>query len=167
MSAAAAAGAQRLEATLRVEREQLAVDARILDADVARILSALRDGLESRVTFQFRVYERPRGLRSVIGDRLIGERRVTHSGSMDFFDRRYVLESDVAGVASFAEPEDFMLRFLGIGALVLAGTEPGGRAYVLGRARVDYVTLDPPLSIIALFRPTSTTTGWIRLEDGR
>jgi hypothetical protein len=36
--------------------------------------------------------------------------------------------------------------------------------YLLARARLEYVRLDPPLHIVRLFRPTAATTDWKRVE---
>ena len=153
-----------------------AIRSRLTGVTTQRILDSLHEGLESRVIFQFRYYEQPD--RTLLGDRLVGEAEVIHSGSMDFFDGRYILETDrqwtvgrtrarpEESTFSFAAPEEFLLGFLSTGGLSLA--LPGGgtsnNAYVMARARLDYVKLDPPLNIITLFRPTATTTEWRRIE---
>ena len=54
--------------------------------------STLREGLESRITFTLRVFEKSRGLLALLGDRLLAETTLARSAYYNFLDGTYVVE---------------------------------------------------------------------------
>ena len=90
-------GAQNLECVITRTGPSLVLSARLTGIDSAHILEAIHDGLESQISFQFRLYTPSGGIRSFFGDRLIAEREVLQIGSMDFFEGGYILNSDLPG----------------------------------------------------------------------
>lgn len=181
--AARLSSGQQIETSLVSSNDQLLIQARLTGIDTERVLDSLHDGLETQVTFQFRYYSRPGRTFTLFGDRLLSEAEIIHSGSMDFFDGSYILDSDLRlassqtksilgangrtpSVLSLSTPEEFIRRFLSIEQCELPIPAGGvsGRAYIMARARLDYVKLDPPLNIITLFYPTAATTEWQRLD---
>lgn len=133
--------------------------------------AALRDGMESRITFTLRFYESRPGLAGLFGDALLAERTVVRAAFYDFFDRLFVVEQD--GVrASYADEAVFLATFFRLRGIELApATEARGAAdagggpsrYVAARAQYDPVRLSPPLTILTLFGFAARhTTPWVR-----
>jgi hypothetical protein len=164
LACAAVAGAEDIAVSVASSTAgRITVDARIIEADTARLLRSLRDGLESTVTFEVRLYRKAIGLRGLLGDPLVDHVDVTRRASVDFLDDRYILVDEAGTTRLLTDLEDFLREFLTLAALPL--TPPaGGQAYVYARARLEYVKLDPPLHIVALFRPTAAVTRWCRVD---
>jgi hypothetical protein len=139
------------------------VTAVVSAVDTRRLLAALSQGLESTITFELRLYRRTTGLRALLGDRLLAQRSVGRRASMDLIDGRYILLDEGGETRAFAAPEDFVRDFVALRALPLGWrAEPG--SYLAARARVEYVRLEPPLHIVALFRPNAVVTDWSRVD---
>ena len=133
--------------------------------------AALRDGLESRITFTLRFYESRPGLAGLFGDALLAERTVVRAAFYDFFDRRFVVEQD--GVrTSYADEAGFLAAFFTLrdvelapaaGARAADGAGGSPSRYVAARAQYDPVRLSPPLTILTLFGVAARhTTPWVR-----
>jgi hypothetical protein len=141
------------------------VSVELTGADRPRLLAALGRGLESAVTFELRLYERTSGLRALFGDRLVGKKDLARRASMDFLDERYILDEEGGETRQHSGAEDFVADFLSVRSLRLPWSARAG-TYLIARAHVDYVRLEPPLHIVNLFRPTGATTVWRRVELG-
>ncbi len=139
------------------------VSAAITGVDRPRLLASLAEGLESSVTFEFRLYRRTTGLRALLGDRVVAQFKVERQASMDFLDGRYILLDMGAETRRHTAAEDFVQDFLTVRSLRLAWPADS-RTYLIARARVEYVRLQAPLHIVTLFRPTSSVTAWQRVE---
>jgi hypothetical protein len=126
--------------------------------------ASLREGLKSQVTYQLRLYRRQKGLLSFLGDRLLLERKLTRTASLDLFDNRYCLLDETgqrrfAGEAAFLE-DLFSLRDFPLGPLA-AGER--AECYVLARGRLEPVRVVPPLDIVRLIAPlTSFSSRWVQ-----
>jgi len=131
--------------------------------DGSRLLESLAEGLESSVTFELRLYRKTRGLRSLLGDRLVAQTAVERRASMDFLDGRYILVEEGGETRLVSGAEDFVREFLVLRALRLPWTADAD-AYLIARARLEYVRLEAPLHIVALFRPTAAVTEWRRVD---
>jgi hypothetical protein len=133
--------------------------------------SALRDGLESRISFTLRFYESRPGIAGIFGDTLLAERTVVRAAFYDFFERRFVVEQDGMRT-SWADEAGFLATFFTLRDIELAPTAgsraaagPGGGAsrYVAARAQYDPVRLSPPLTILTLFGVAARhSTPWVR-----
>jgi hypothetical protein len=131
----------------------------------------LRDGLESRITFTVRLYERRAGLAALFGDALLDEISVIRVAFYDALAGRYVVEQD-GEPAAYADGPSFADGFFTLRGLDLDdGTRPGreeagGRErYVAARAQYDPVRLSPPLTILTLFGVAArATTPWARRD---
>ncbi len=131
--------------------------------DSARLLSSLSQGFEIGVTFELRLYGRTSGLRSLLGDRLLEQVDLARRASMDVIDGRYILFDETDDARLYDGGEDLVRDLLSLHSFRLPWpVEPG--MYLLARARLDYVRLDPPLHIVTLFRPTAATTDWRRAD---
>jgi hypothetical protein len=133
--------------------------------------ASLRDGLESRLTFTLRCYERRTGLAGLFGDLLLTQRTVVRVAFYDFFDRRFVVEQD-GQRSSYADEAGFLDAFFTLRGIELspaaAARVPAGQGaapprYVAARAQYDPVRLSPPLTILTLFGVAARhTTPWMR-----
>ena len=147
------------------------VEAVFLSGGSDGLPATLRDGLESRISFRLRCYERRPGLSGLLGDELLAERVVNRVAFYDGFDRRFVVETDGES-ASYADEAGFLTAFFALHGVELAGA---GRApaasggtpsrYVAAMAQYDPVLLSPPLTILTLFRVAARlTTPWVRRD---
>jgi len=133
----------------------------------------LRDGLESRITFTVRLYERRVGLAALFGDALLDEISVSRVAFYDALAGRFVVEQD-GEPAAYADGPSFADGFFSLRALALDGgtrtgtEEAAGRGrtrYVAARAQYDPVRLSPPLTILTLFGVAArVTTPWVRRD---
>ena len=138
--------------------------------------AALRDGLESRITFTLRCYEHRPGIAGLLGDALLAERTVVRVAFYDFFDRRFVVEQD-GQRSSYADEAGFLAAFFTLGGVEVmpaagaprsAGRGAAGSRYVAARAQYDPVRLSPPLTILTLFGVAARhTTPWVRQDVPR
>jgi hypothetical protein len=136
-------------------------------------IATLRGGLESRITFTVRWYERRPGIAGLFGDTLLAQRTVVRVAFYDVLDRRFVVEQD-GDRASFADEAGFLAGFFTLRDVALTpaaaprrpaggGSEPA--RYVAARAQYDPVRLSPPLTILTLFGVAARhTTPWMRAE---
>jgi hypothetical protein len=131
------------------------------------LASSLRAGMESRITFTARLYERRRGILPFTGDHLLTERSVTRSAFWDFLDARYVVESQDGARSSYDGTEELLQGFLTLDDLVLSHLplDMHPPVYVTARARFEPVRLMPPLTLVSLAgRAATSTTPWVRRE---
>jgi hypothetical protein len=164
------AAAQAL--SLAVQRDDLVVgaDAFFRWDKGGELAAALREGLESRITFTLRVFETAPGLRGLLGDRLLAERTVTRSAYYNFLDTDFVVEDSGGARLSFTALEDALEAFFTVraGALLILRPGQAGRCYAAAQARFDPVRLMPPLTIVSLAGAGGrVTTPWVRAEIPR
>jgi hypothetical protein len=170
LAPAAAARAQGL--SLLVEHDDVVVRARaVFHWDRGEELaSTLREGLESRIIFTLRVFEKTPGLRSLLGDRLLAERTVTRAVYFSFLDADWVVEQSNGGRAAFAVLDEALAEFFAVqsGALLLLRPGQAGRCYAAAQVQFDPVRLMPPLTIVSLAGAGGrVTTPWVRAEIPR
>ena len=161
---------------LAAQSVELRVDARgaAITADLAfrwdkvrELVDGLRDGLESTVTFTFRVHEKRSGLLPLLRDPLLAEKTVARNAFWDFLDDTFVVESDAGGRTEYPREEDLLRNYLSLTAVPLYRFTGGWRpaCYVVARAQFEPVRLVPPLTIVSLAGSASTfTTPWVRAE---
>ena len=131
------------------------------------LVSSLREGLESRITFTARVYETRRGILPLRGDRMLVERKVSHSAFWDFLDDRFVVETDSGTRVSFGSVDELLRGFFTLSAMPLyAGSrDPQTALYVIARAQFEPVRLMPPLTLISIVgRAATYTSPWSRRD---
>ena len=68
---------QEIQLDARQSGESVNISARFESIPYKEVFTSLQDGLEAEITFQFRLYEKVRGLFSIFGDRLIGQQRIS------------------------------------------------------------------------------------------
>jgi hypothetical protein len=127
------------------------------------LVSSLRAGMESRITFTVRLFERRQSLLRLRGDKLVAEKKTARSAFWDFLDNSFVVETDDGLRLSYATPEDLLEGFLTLSAVRLAAVPRAGppRFYVTARALFEPVRLMPPLTLVELAGQAATaTTPW-------
>ncbi|HYW83195.1 MAG TPA: hypothetical protein VFB30_08065 [Spirochaetia bacterium] len=146
----------------------------VLSADITfrwnrmeELVASLRQGLESRITFTARVYEKRRGILPFRGDRLLVERVVSHSAFWDFLDDRFVVETDTGTRVSFESVDALLKGFFGLSAVPLytGPRSPRAALYVTARAQFEPVRLMPPLTLVGIVgRAATYTSPWARRD---
>jgi hypothetical protein len=155
---------------LAVDRRAAGAAADVLAARVsfrwnrmAELVSSLRAGMESRITFTLRLYERRRGLIPFRRDKLVAEKRAERSAFWDFLDGTFVVESENGARQSFESAEDLLRGFLTLSDVTLSVVPRAGSPayYVRARALFEPVRLMPPLTLVGLVgRAATVTTPW-------
>lgn len=136
----------------------------------AELLAALRDGLESRITFSFRAFERATGLLAVLGDRLLGERTITRSAYFDILGGTYIVEEDGGAQSASSDLDALVTGFFTADGIALPAPLSARPAPCSVAVRVHFepVRLMPPLTIVSLAgAAVSHTTPWVRAEVPR
>ena len=131
------------------------------------VITSLRRGLESRITFTTRLYEPRRPVFSFAGDRVLAEKKVTRSAFWDFLDQVFVVEEDGTRQKTYQDPQDLIRGFFSMEETFgYAPSDASPRPlYLAARAQFEPVRLMPPLTLIGLAGAASTiTTPWVRRE---
>jgi hypothetical protein len=133
---------------------------------MGELVSSLRAGMESRITFTLRLYEHRRGLLPFRRDRLLAQKKAERSAFWDFLDDTFVVESEDGTRESFESAEDLLRGFLTLSELSLSDVPRGSSGYyVSARALFEPVRLMPPLTLVGLVgRAATTTTPWVSRE---
>jgi hypothetical protein len=129
------------------------------------VIDSLRRGLESRITFTTRLYERRRPAFAFAGDRLLSERTVVRSAFWDFLDQVFVLEQEGSAQKTYTDPADLLRGFFSLEEAFnfTMSDAVRRRLYVAARARFEPVRLMPPLTLVGLAgAAASVTTPWVR-----
>ncbi len=166
MIACAAAAAEEVSLAVGADPSgpgSVLVTAQLVGADRPRLLATLSEGLEATVRFELRLYKKTGGIFSLLGDRLLAQTAVARRASMDFLDDRYILLEEGGETRVHSGADDFVSDFLSVRSLRLPWPSETG-TYLIARARLEYVRLEPPLHLVTLFRPTAALTGWRRVE---
>jgi len=132
-----------------------------------QVIDSLRRGLESRITFTVRLYERRQPAFAFAGDRQVAERTEVRSAFWDFLGQAFVLEEEGRPQSAFTDADELVRRFFSVEEsfpATRAGAD-NGRLYVAARARFELVRLMPPLTLVGLAgAAASVTTPWVRRD---
>lgn len=129
--------------------------------------STLREGLESRITFTLRAFEKNKGLLALLGDRLLAETTLARSAYYNFLDGTYVVEEADGTRVSYGDVGTLLPGFFSVRGVTVLGARPGRRGgwYVAARVQFEPVRLMPPLTIVSLAGAAAThTSEWVRAE---
>ncbi len=133
------AGAQSVDLTVNRRSGALYAAVRFHGGPVDSLAGSLRDGLESRITFTVRLYER-RAVRFLFGsDRLVMERTVVRSALWDFLGQSFVVESSAGTRSSYTTVDALLEGFFTLTDLMLpsAGSDRGAPRYIVARAQFE------------------------------
>jgi hypothetical protein len=166
LAAPAPGFSQTMELTLADSAGTLGVGLAFSWDRAASLVDSLRSGLESRITFTVRLFQRRAGLFPLGRDRMLAEKIVVHSAFWDFLDERFVVEGEAGARASYASGADLLAGFLAVRDLPLWEERRDTRGlYVTARARLEPVRLMPPLTLVTLVGAAATlTTPWVRKD---
>jgi hypothetical protein len=162
---ASPAAAQSLDLGLRVRHDGIRADLWFRWNKEQELVSSLQQGMEARIVFTLRLYQRRRGFIPFLGDKLLSETHVARSAFWDFLDRKFVVESDDGTRAAYATAPQLLVGFFSLKDFPLSPLPPraGESRYVTARARLEPVRLMPPLTIVTLAgAAVSYTTPWER-----
>jgi len=168
LAAAPARGpAQAIELSVAPRGGILAASLSFRWARAEEVVSSLRRGLESRITFTLRLYEKRRPAFSFAGDRLIAERTVVRSAFWDFLDQVFVVEGEDGAQKTYTEPAELLRGFFAVDEVFGFDMAAAARRrlYVSARAQFEPVRLMPPLTLIGLTGAAATVaTPWVRRD---
>jgi hypothetical protein len=140
----------------------LSVSARLESMPYGELFTSLQDGLEAEIIFQLRLYQKAKGLFSILGDRLRWQQEPSHSARMNLYDGTYSLIASSGEILNFERREDFIESFSSIRIQAPYSFEPENRGdyYLRARIRLNHVKLVPPLNLIYILGPIGFTTDW-------
>jgi hypothetical protein len=165
--AAAAAHAQSTDLTVSASSGALTAGLSFRWAQVQDVVAALRQGLESRITFTVRLYEKRRAALPFTQDHLLVERSVSRTAFWDFLDDRYVVESDTGAQVSYAGPEELLASFFTVTDVFLYPLPRDFHRgmYATARAQFEPVRLMPPLTLVSMVGTVAVAvTPWVRKD---
>ena len=133
-----------------------------------QVIDSLLTGLESRITFTTRLYERRRPAFSFAGDRILAEKTVTRSVFWDFLDHVFVVEQEGVAQKTYTDQAELLRGFFTLDEVfaLQAALAAHRRLYVAARAQFEPVRLMPPLTLVSLAGAAATvTTPWVRRDS--
>lgn len=163
--AAARGAAQSVLCAVSTTGGVVAADLSFSWTQPADVIASLRAGLESRITFVVRLYEKRPGILPFMGDRMLSERIIARSAFWDFLGERFVVESDSGAQTSYTNANDLLKGFFTVSGLSLYTLPPADLRprYVTARAQFEPVRLMPPLTLVSLVgAAAASTTPWVR-----
>ena len=167
LASAAIASAQAIELSVAPRGGYLSASLSFRWTRADELIDSLRDGLESRITFTTRLYERRRPAFSFAGDRLLSERTVARSAFWDFLDRVFVVEEEGSPQKIYVEPAELIRGFFALHEVFGFGMADAARRrlYVTARAQFEPVRLMPPLTLVGLAgAAANVATPWVRRD---
>lgn len=162
-----AARAQVIELSMAPRGGMLTASLGFRWARTEGVIESLRRGLESRITFTTRLYERRRPAFAFAGDRVLSEKTVVRSAFWDFLDQVFVLEEEGSPQKTFTDPAELVrgFFFLEESFNFTMADSLRRRLYVAARARFEPVRLMPPLTLVGLAgAAANVTTPWVRRD---
>jgi hypothetical protein len=151
-----------LSVTTRASDAGLAAGLSIAWEHPDELLTSLAGGLESRIVFTARLYERPPGLLAFFGDRVTAQVLVVRRAYRDILSQRFVIDEDGKDPRSFGDIGAFLAALFTVDTLSFPGPVAPG-AYVVARAQVEPIRLMPPLSVVAFAGGAAIfATPWVR-----
>ncbi len=156
---------QDIQLKARHSGELLSISARLESMPYEEVFTSLQDGLEAEIIFQFRLYERVKGLFSIFGDRLRWQQEPSHRARMNLYDGTYSLITSSGEKLDFEKREDFIESFSSIQIQAPYIFDPKEKKdyYLRARIRLNHVKLVPPLNLIYILGPIGFTTEWKEL----
>jgi len=164
---AAGGRAQTIELSIAPRGGFLAASLSFRWAGADELIDSLRKGLEARITFTTRVYEKRSPAFSFAGDRLLSERTVARSAFWDFLDQVFVVEEEGSPQKTYADTRGLLRGFFALdevfGLDMAAAVRR--RLYVTARAQFEPVRLMPPLTLVGLAgAAANVATPWVRRD---
>ncbi len=127
------------------------------------LIASLLGGLESRIVFTVRLYEKRTGLFAFRGDRVLSQLTIVRTAHRDILTQTYVVEEEGQPSGSFATIDALLAAFFAVPGVSFPPPGAGrGGAYVAARAQLEPVRLMPPLTLVTLAGAGAYATPWVR-----
>jgi hypothetical protein len=130
------------------------------------IVDSLLGGLESRIVFTIRLYQKRTGpLAFLGGDRLVVQTTLVRRAYRDSLTQMFVVEEGGQAPVSFATTDRLLAAFFTVLAITLHAPVAGqAGSYVAARAQVEPIRLMPPLTLVTLAGAAAFATAWVRSD---
>jgi hypothetical protein len=129
------------------------------------LITALRDGMESRITLTLRLYGKKAAFLPFFSNALIAEKSLSRVAFFDFLEKRFVIESETERKRVFDEPAEMVREFFLWTNVSMGARSAAKHPFLSARIQFDPVHLMPPLAIVSLAGVAGTyTSPWIRRE---
>jgi hypothetical protein len=123
------------------------------------------EGQIAQVRFDFRVYQRSRGLVGLFGDKILQEMSIEKTGGWDPFTGRFFIRETDGETWTTARAEEYTGKLLSISNVSLEGVADIEDAYLLARAGLKQVRLRIPFNLLDPLLPeTRMVTPWVRWD---
>lgn len=130
------------------------------------IVESLQGGLESRIVFTIRLYQKRTGLLSFLrGDKLVVQATVVRRAYRDTLTQMFVVDQDGQAPSSYATTDQLLAAFFTVNGISFH--QPAARqagSYIAARAQVEPVRLMPPLTLVTLAGAGAFATAWVRSD---
>ena len=158
--------AQTTEQSFQMSGGRLHASITVSDPPSERIIGSLRDGLESEVRYDVRVYEHTGGFLGFFGDRVVGEYSQTYRAKWDEFSGYFILNAEGRPTRRTISAQSFLTELFKLSNVDTGiRLERNDRYYVLSDVRIQIVRLVPPLTMIAPFLSRrQINTDWAKTE---
>ena len=128
-------------------------------------IESLQDGLESRITFTARLFDRNQALLPILRNIQIESRTFSQSAFFDFLGKKFIVETDLGRRTTYDSAEELIRGFFTMSDITLAERTQVGDPFVTARVQFEPVRLMPPLTIISLVGASGTyTSPWIQKD---
>ena len=161
-------GAQTLKGTLHSSAGH--VDATLVFQwdQAAATVESLQKGLEARIVYTVRLYQKSQGLFPFGGDRVVAQATVWRTALWDFLDSVYIVEGEGGSQTVCRTTDELMASFFTARGVPLYdfGTRKHPPLYAMARAQFEPVRLMPPLTLVNLVGAASiVATPWTRIDE--
>jgi hypothetical protein len=158
--------AQSTNQAFQLDAGRLHASIEVSDPPAERIIRSVRDGLESEVQYNVRVYEYVGGFLGFFGDKLVDEYQRSYRARWDEFSGDFVLTSNGGSPFRTASARTFLTALFTLPNVDTGiRLKQGKQYYVLSDVRIQIVKLVPPLTMIAPFlAQRQMNTQWVKTE---
>lgn len=130
------------------------------------LLASLQGGLESRIVFTARLYEKRAGLLAFRADRLVSQATVVRTAYRDILTQMFVVDEEGAAPRSYATTRELIAALFSVPGLTFTDPAAARRgSYVAARAQLEPVRLMPPLTLVTLAGVAAYATPWARSDQ--
>jgi hypothetical protein len=160
-------GGQSLDLSVGVRNGVVSADVALRWDRREELVSSLRDGLESRISFTVRLFRAGRSPIPFLRESLVVEKSVSRVAYFDVLEQKFAMESDDGSRTLFEQPEALVREYLSLSGLPLGAVRGPERRSVAARVQFEAVRLMPPLSIVSFAgAAASYLSPWVRKEVG-
>ena len=160
-------GAQAISGRVHTDGGHVSADLVFQWDQATATVESLQKGLEARIVYTVRLYQKSPGLVPFGGDRMVAQATVWQTALWDFLDSVYIVEGKDGSQTVCRTTDELTASFFAARDLELYdfGTRRHAALYVMARAQFEPVRLMPPLTLVNLVGAASVvTTPWTRID---